>query len=150
MSWDALRMEKSRCQKKGRKTLALSSWIIFLYIRVYEIFRHAPAAVFPRDLGQWLDFQSFSFLACGEVVAAASAFLVWEPSVSRAKSRVWQTVCTASKIYMGSTPPRTLNSSHLVVPYSDYQQDFTDWKNMASSPRYGDFSERSPKIHRAA
>ena len=47
-----------------------------LLSRVYEIFRHAPAAVFPRDLGQRMEFQSFSFLACGEVVAAASAFLV--------------------------------------------------------------------------
>ena len=134
--------------------LVSQSFTSKMEIRVYEIGVRGnidgPSTVFTRDLGQRMEFQSFSFLACGEVVAAASAFLVWEPSVSRAKSRVWQTVCTASKIYMGSTPPRTLNSSHLVVPYSDYQQDFTDWKNMASSQRYGDFRERSPKIQRAA
>ena len=120
-----------------------------LYTRVHEIFGHVPSAVFPRDFAWWVEISSFSFLRYREVVGATLAFLVSGPPVFIAIFRDSEIASTATIKRTPSFAARWPNSSQKLLLYSEHQLDFRDWKNIAPSPRYGDFSENGPEIHRA-
>ena len=120
------------------------------YIRVHEIFADVRNAVFPRDFARWVEIPSFIFLRHWEVVGATLAFLVSRPPDFTAKSRDSEIASTLTPKRTPSFAARWLNSSQKFLLCSKKQQNFRDLKNIASSPRYGDFSERGHKIHRAA
>ena len=106
--------------------------------------------VFPRDFAQSFISPSFIFLRYWEVVGAPLAFLVSRPPDFTAKSRDSEIASTLTTKRTPSFAARWLNSSQKLLLCSKKQQNFRDLKNIASSPRYGDFSERGHKIHRSA
>ena len=122
--------------------------------RVHEIgvwlVGHERNTVFPRDLAQRTITPSFIFLRHWEVVGATLAFLVSRPPDFTAKSRDSEIASTLTTKRTPRFAARWLNSSQKFLLCSKKQQNFRDLKNIASSPRYGDFSERGHKIHRAA
>ena len=128
--------------------------LINLYIRVHEIGVRVVGGryrtVFPRDFAQSFISPSFIFLRYWEVVGAPLAFLVSRPPDFTAKSRDSEIASTLTPKRTPSFAARWLNSSQKLLLCSKNQQNFRDLKNIASSPRYGDFSERGHKIHRAA
>ena len=115
-----------------------------LHIRVHEIFGHVRRTVFLGDFAWWVEIPSFIFLRCWEVVGAPLAFLVSRPPDFTAKSRDSEIASTLTPKRTPSFAARWLNSSQKFLLCSKKQQNFRDLKNIASSPRYGDFSERGP------
>ena len=122
----------------------------YMYNRVHEIFGHVRRTVFPGDFAWWVEISSFIFLPCREVVRATLAFLVSGPHDFIAISRDYEIASTLTTKRTPSFAARWPNSSQKLLLCSKNQQNFPDLKNIASSPRYGDFSERGPQIHRAA
>ena len=121
-----------------------------LSTRVHEFFGHVRHTVFPREFAWWVEIPSFIFLRCWEVVGAPLAFLVSRPPDFTAKSRDSEIASTLTTKRTPRFAARWLNSSQKLLLCSKNQQNFRDLKNIASSPRYGDFSERGHKIHRSA
>ena len=122
----------------------------YLSVWVHEIFGHVRRTVFLGDFAWWVEIPSFIFLRCWEVVGAPLAFLVSRPPDFTAKSRDSEIASTLTTKRTPSFAARWLNSSQKLLLCSKNQQNFRDLKNIASSPRYGDFSERGHKIHWAA
>ena len=123
-------------------------------IRVHEIGVRVVGdryrTVFPRDFAQSFISPSFIFLPCREVVGATLAFLVSGPHDFIAISRDYEIASTLTTKRTPSFAARWPNSSQKLLLCSKNQQNFQDLKNIASSPRYGNFSETGHKIHRAA
>ena len=124
-----------------------------MHIRVHEIgvwwVGDRYRTVFPGDFTQKMDIPSFSFLRYREVVGAPSGNLVSGPPVFIPISRDSEIASTATNKSTPSFAARWPNSSTKLLLYSEHQLDFRDWKNIAPIPRYGDSSERGPKIHKA-
>ena len=121
-----------------------------MQIRVHEIGVRVVGdryrTVFLRDFDQSFISPSFIFLRYWEVVGAPLAFLVSRPPDFTAKSRDSEIASTLTTKRTPSFAARWLNSSQKLLLCSKKQQNFQDLKNIASSLRYGDFSEGGPKI----
>ena len=124
------------------------STLCTLYTRVHEIGVRVVGdryrTVFLRDFAQSFISPSFIFLRYWEVVGATLAFLVSRPPDFTAKSRDSEIASTLTTKRTPRFAARWLNSSQKLLLCSKNQQNFRDLKNIASSPRYGDFSERGP------